>query len=291
MSDQAHYNTGVKPNWCKGCGNFAIWTGVKNALVELGLEPWQAVAVFGIGCHGHMVNFLEINGFEGLHGRPIPVAIGIKLANHSLPVIVSSGDGDCFGEGGNHFIHAARGNHDITVVVHDNQVYGLTTGQASPTSEHDYHSKSTPQGVIERPVNPITLALASHATYVARAFSGDIQQLTELVKKAMLLKGFALVDILQPCVTFNKLNTYRYFYDRVYKLEDTDHDPADPGAAYQRALEWGDSREQGGPGIPTGLFYQVSRPAYHEHVRGLTEPLVDQPVRTGHIRPLMEDLS
>lgn len=286
------YNSGVLPNWCQGCGNYAIWTALKTALVELGVEPWQAVVVLGIGCHGHLANFLRLNSFGGLHGRPVPVAVGIKLANPRLSVMVATGDGDCFGEGGNHFIHAARGNHDLTVIVHDNQVYGLTTGQTSPTSERGYQSKSTPSGVIEEPVNPIALALVSGATYVARAFSGDIKQLTELVKGAITHQGFAVVDVLQPCVSFNKLNTFKFFYDRVYKLEEDSYQPGNRVEAINRSFEWGGPRSAGGQGIPTGLFYQEEKPAYHEQVGVLREKtLVSRPIEPVDITSLMSQLS
>lgn len=292
MSVLKDFDSGVPPNWCQGCGNYAIWTALKNALVALAIEPWQAVVALGIGCHGHLVNFLEVNGFEGLHGRPIPVAVGIKLANHRLPVIVSTGDGDCLGEGGNHFIHAARGNHDLTVLIHDNQVYGLTTGQASPTSAKGYPSKSTPAGVIEEPVNPIALALVSGASYIARAFSGDSQQLTQLVKGAISHTGFAVVDVLQPCATFNKLNTYQYFYERVYRLEENNYQPSNRLEALKKAFEWGKPRSEGGTGIPTGLFYQLEKPAYHEQVSVLKEKtLVGRPVESVEIDDLMANLS
>jgi 2-oxoglutarate ferredoxin oxidoreductase subunit beta len=291
MVELSDYDTNIRPTWCRGCGNYAVWTGLKNSLKEEGIEPWQMVLVAGIGCHGHIINFTEVNCFEGLHGRPLPVARGVKLANPALTVIVSTGDGDCLGEGGNHFIHTARGNHDLAVIIHDNQVYGLTTGQASPTSERGVFSKSTPAGVIESPVNPIALAIISGATYVARGFSGDIDILTQLVKGAILHKGFAVVDVLQPCVAFNKLNTYKYFYDRVYKLEEDGHDPTDKFAALKRSLEWGQPRSRGGSGIPTGLFYRETKAVYHEQAEPRPDKApVSDPVKPVDVSALMEKL-
>jgi 2-oxoglutarate ferredoxin oxidoreductase subunit beta len=259
MSELEVYTTGIKPTWCPGCGNFGLWTGLKNALKQEEVKPWEAVVVAGIGCHAHLVNFTETNGFIGLHGRPLPVARGIKLANPELLVIVSTGDGDCLGEGGNHYLHTARGNHDIVVLIHDNQVYGLTTGQTSPTSLQDFQSKSTPLGNPDKPINPIALALASGATYVARGFAGEVKHLTELMVGAIQHKGFAVVDVLQPCVSFNKLNTFKYFKERVYCLEEEKYQPDNRLKALERSLEWGKR-------IPLGLFYQEEKPAFHERV-------------------------
>jgi 2-oxoglutarate ferredoxin oxidoreductase subunit beta len=259
MSELEVYTTGIKPTWCPGCGNFGLWTGFKSALKQEGVKPWEAVVVAGIGCHGHVVNFTQVNTFQGLHGRPLPLGRGIKLVNPELLVIVSTGDGDCLGEGGNHYLHTARGNHDLVVVIHDNQVYGLTTGQTSPTSLQDFQSKSTPLGNPDKPTNPIALALVSGATYVARAFAGDVEHLTQLMVGAIKHKGFAVVDVLQPCVSFNKLNTFKYFSERVYRLEDGEYDPSDRLKALDKSFEWGER-------IPIGLFYQEEKLAFHERV-------------------------
>jgi 2-oxoglutarate ferredoxin oxidoreductase subunit beta len=263
------YETGVIPNWCPGCGNFGLWQALKEALVDLRVDPGEAVLVAGIGCHGHINNFTKVSSFEGLHGRPIPVATGVKLANGALRVIVSTGDGDCLGEGGNHFVHAARRNHDITVLIHDNASYSLTTGQASPTSPAGYPSKSTPFGKIEEPLNPIALAIASGATFVARGFVGDAAHLKDLMKKAIAHRGFSVVDVLQPCVVFNKEFTFEYYQKRVWKIEKPDQERE---KAFGRALIWGER-------IPIGVFYEEKSLSYEEKVERIREKsLVRQPL-------------
>lgn len=256
--------TGYKPTWCPGCGNWSILMALKQALDDLQLNPCRLVVVFGIGCSGNMNDFLNAYSFHALHGRAIPNAIGIKLANHQLPVIAVVGDGDCYGEGGNHLIHACRGNHDITVLVHDNRVYGLTTGQAAPTAQKGFQSKSTPTGIIEEELNPLTLALTQGATFVAQAFAGDLISLKEIIKQAILHKGLSLVNVLQPCVTFNKINTYEYYQKRVYKLE----------AYYQRdnldsALK--KAQEMKNEKYPTGVLYQVIKPTFIDQLSQLKE--------------------
>jgi 2-oxoglutarate/2-oxoacid ferredoxin oxidoreductase subunit beta len=255
------YNTEKFPTWCPGCGDYAIWAAMKQAFVELNLAPHRFVIVFGIGCSGNMANFVHAYGFHGLHGRPVPVAEGIKIANHKLPVIVVAGDGDSYGEGLNHLLHAARGNQDLTMVVHDNQVYGLTTGQTSPTSEHKTKTHSTPDGVIEEPVNPLGLTILQGASFVARAFAGDIPYLTDIFKQAIAHKGFSLVDIFQPCVTFNKTNTYDWFREKIYKLDNKNHNKDDKKAALDKALE--------SDKLPIGVFYQHRRPTYQEEIATL----------------------
>ncbi|MFH0952058.1 MAG: thiamine pyrophosphate-dependent enzyme [Patescibacteria group bacterium] len=270
-----------QPTWCPGCGNHSIWLSLKQSITSLGLNPEEVVVSYGVGCSGNETNTLKTYGFHSLHGRPIPPAEGVKLTNHKLKVIAVSGDGDAYSEGMSHFIYSMRGNHDITYIVHDNQIYGLTTGQTSPTSAKGTVTKTTPDGSIEEPVNPIALALTVGATFVARGFSGDNKQLTGLITAAIKHKGFSLVDVFQPCVTFNKVNTFPWFFQRVYKLEDTDHKTDDYNAAWEKSHEMGDK-------IPTGIFYQVTKPAYHEQVRVLKEkPLIEQPVK---VRDLSEDL-
>ncbi len=260
----------IRPDWCPGCGDFGVLNALQRALAELKLEPDNVLIVSGIGCSSNLPGFTTTYGFHGIHGRTLPVATAAKLANHELTVIAVAGDGDAYGIGMGHFIHAMRRNPDITLIVMNNQIYGLTTGQASPTSLKGHKTKSTPYGVIDEPINPIALAIAGGATYVARGFSGDPQHLAMLIKNGILHKGFALVDVFSPCVTFNKLNTYDWFRQRIYKLEETGHDPKNIMEAFKKALEFG-------PRIPIGLFYVTEKPAYHELFEAIAEkPLVKQ---------------
>ena len=264
------------PNWCPGCGNYGIQAALKNAIVELGLDTSSLVIATGIGCGSKINHWVKCYGFEGLHGRPLPVATGIKLANPSLTVLAAGGDGDGYGLGMGHFIHSMRRNLDITYIVQNNQIYGLTTGQTSPTSGKGTRTKSTPAGSIELPVNPIALALVSGATYVARGYAGDVPHLTALIAGAIAHHGFALVDVLQPCVTFNKIDTYDFFAKRVYKLEAAEGWTSDAGmglaAAVEKAREWGDK-------IPIGLFYREERPTYEDEEVGFKGGL--RPVDVG----------
>jgi 2-oxoglutarate ferredoxin oxidoreductase subunit beta len=261
----------TKPTWCPGCGDFGVVAAVELAVKKLQIPSHDVVIVSGIGCSSNLPHFLSSYGFHGIHGRALPVAEGVRWANHGLTVIATGGDGDGFGIGAGHFVHTMRRNVDMTYVTMDNQIYGLTTGQASPTSMMGAKTKSTPTGVIENPLDPIALALASGATYVARGFSGDVKHMADLVAQGIQHKGFAFVDALSPCVTYNKLNTFDWFRQRVYKLESAGHDPSDLTKAWQRALEWGDK-------IPIGLFYKTDRPTYEELEEVLTAgPLVSQP--------------
>ncbi len=245
------------PTWCPGCGDWGIGMAIKSSLTQLGMDPSSLAVVFGIGCSGNMNDFLNAYAIHSLHGRALPNAVGMKLANHKMPVIVIAGDGDTYGEGGNHFLHACRGNHDITLIVHDNGVYGLTTGQVAPTANKGAKSKSTPTGIIETPVFPLTLALTQGATFVGQSFAGDLPHMVDTIKKGITHKGFSLVNILQPCVTFNKVNTYQYYIKRSYKLPEN-HDPKDYKQAIDRALEMNNER------YPLGVLYQVEKPVYHE---------------------------
>lgn len=269
-------------NWCPGCGNFGIWTAFKRAAV---LEKWDntnTAIVAGIGCHGHINNFIKLTSFEGLHGRPIPVASGVKMANNKLNVFVFTGDGDCLAEGGNHFIHAARRNQNITVILHDNAIYGLTTGQTSPRSPHGYKSKSTPAGNLDNPLNPLSLAITAGATFVARVYSGDVPRLTELIIKANQHQGFAVLQILQPCVTFNKEYSHIFFQENIYQL-DNNYNPQDKQAAFAKSLEWGIER------IPVGILYQVSEPTYEEQMPQIKDkPLIGMPVKKRNINELLQ---
>jgi len=260
---------GQTPAWCPGCGNFAILKTFKDAMVELGIEPYQFTMVSGIGQAAKFPHYIRCNTFNGLHGRALPVATGIRLANHEMPVIVSTGDGDCYGEGGNHFIHGIRRNINVKLFVHDNQIYGLTKGQPSPTSMEGMVTKNQPFGVFSEQLNPMALAVALDCSFVARGFAGDIEQLKLLIKAAIQHKGFSLLDILQPCVTFNKINTYEWYKQRVYHIE-PEYDPEDRVEAFRRALEWGER-------IPTGIIYKNNRPVLEERIPILKgAPLVRQ---------------
>lgn len=249
---------GRTPAWCPGCGNFAILRAFKESFVEMGIEPHQLTIVSGIGQAGKFPHYLKCNTFNGLHGRTLPVATGIKLANHEMLVIAEAGDGDCYGEGGNHLIHAMRRNIGVKLFIHDNQIYGLTKGQASPTSMEGMVTKNQPFGVLSEQLNPMAMAIALDCSFVARGYAGDSTHLKGLIKEAVNHKGFALLDILQPCVTFNKTNTYEWYRNRVYHIE-TDYNPEDRVKAFEKALEWGDR-------IPIGIIYRHNRPTYEELV-------------------------
>ncbi len=261
---------GQTPAWCPGCGNFGILKTFKDAVVELGIEPHQFTMVSGIGQAGKFPHYLKCNTFNGLHGRTLPVATGMKLANHEMLVIAVAGDGDCYGEGGNHLNHAIRRNINVKLFVHDNQIYGLTKGQASPTSMEGMKTKTQPFGVFSEQLNPLALAIALDCSFVARSFSGDMPHLKGIIKEAINHKGFSLVDILQPCVTFNKINTFEWYKQRVYHIEQ-EYNPEDRVKAFERALEWGDK-------IPLGIIYRKNRPILEERVPIiLDKPLVKQP--------------
>lgn len=266
----ADLQTPEKNTWCPGCGNFGILMAFKRAIVELDLERNQVLLVSGIGCHGKMVDYVNINGFHGIHGRVIPIATGIKLVNPDLKVVGFSGDADCYDEGFEHFTHVMRRNVDITLIVHDNMVLGLTAGQATATSMKGFKTKSTPFGTISIPLNPIAHALVSNGTFVARGFAGDMVHLQRLMVEAMRPRGFAFIDVFQPCVTFNYLNTYDWYKQRVYKLEEKGHDPTDRRKALEKSFEWGDN-------IPIGVFYKEERPTFLDEMPHAKEnPLLKQ---------------
>jgi 2-oxoglutarate ferredoxin oxidoreductase subunit beta len=254
VEDYGHYETA----WCPGCGNFGILNAVKKALAASGLRPDQVLFVSGIGQAGKAPHYLNANVFNGLHGRSLPVATGAKLANPDLTVIVESGDGCNYGEGGNHLLAAIRRNIDVTLLVHDNQVYGLTKGQASPTSEEGFVTKAQPGGVVSNPFNPIAVAVAMQANFVARGFVGMLDHLADTIRQAIAHPGFALVDILQPCVSFNRLNTYDWYKERVRPLPDK-YEPTYWEGAVQVAMEWGNI-------IPVGVIYRNSRPPFRERL-------------------------
>src|SRR3990170_3386489 len=270
------YKSEIKPTWCPGCGDFAVLRALQTAIHALQLEPWNVVIVSGIGCSSNLPHFLSTYGFHAIHGRAVAVAEGTKLANPDLHVIVTGGDGDGYGIGVGHFIHAMRRNFDITYIVMNNQIYGLTTGQASPTSEKGMKTKSTPiEGVIENPIDPIALAITAGATYVARGFSGDAKGLGDLVQRGIAHKGFSLVDCLSPCVTYNKVNTYDFFRERVYDLKEEGHDPSNLSAALAKAVEWPLKQRDR---VPLGVFYETDDvPTYEELEPGYRKgPLLKQ---------------
>lgn len=251
--------------WCPGCGNFPILNIVKMALAELDILPQNVVMCSGIGQAAKTPHYLRVNYFNGLHGRSLPPATAIKIANPQLTVIAESGDGDTYGEGGNHFLHAIRRNPDIINIVHNNMVYGLTKGQASPTSEKGMKTPVQVGGVVMEPFNPLATAITLGATFVARVFSGDIMQSKEIIKAAIQHKGYALVDVFQPCVVFNKQNTYQWFKQNTYYLDET-HDKADK----MKALELAFQLEH----MPLGILYQeTGRSSYETLVRTGQESL------------------
>ena len=255
----------VDPDWCPGCGDFGVLAAVQKALVELQIPNHSVATVSGIGCSSNFPGFINTYGMHTLHGRSLPVASGLKLANHDLTVLVTGGDGDGFGIGVGHFVHAMRRNINLTYMVLDNQIYGLTTGQTSPTSRVGMKTKSSPYGNMDTPVNPLTLALSAGATFVGRGFSGEQKHLTELIKQAIQHKGFSFLDIFSPCVTYNKDNTFQWFRPRVKKLEeDAAYDSTNWIGAMERATQWGEI-------IPIGKFYErTDLPTLEE-----TEPVLD----------------
>jgi 2-oxoglutarate/2-oxoacid ferredoxin oxidoreductase subunit beta len=285
--DKSIYDMGdIDIAWCPGCGNYHILNSLKQALADLDLRPQDVVIASGIGQAAKVPHYLYCNAFNGLHGRSIPPATAIKASNPGLTVISESGDGDQYGEGGNHMIHAMRRNPDITVIVHDNMVYGLTKGQASPTSQEGFKAPIQPDGVFEEPFNPIALGVAMDASFVARANAGDEAQTTEILKKAIIHRGFSLVDVFQPCVTFNKINTYRWFKDNSYYLPD-DYDPTDRMAAFAKALE---TQKR-----PLGVIYVSPSPKriFHEATGVYATdptPLYEREVDWGRLHAAIEAL-
>jgi 2-oxoglutarate ferredoxin oxidoreductase subunit beta len=280
MATHRDYTNDVRPTWCPGCGDFGIWNALKRGLPQAGLEPHRVMMVTGIGCGSKMADYMRINGLHTLHGRTLAVATGYKLANHEMSVICVHGDGDAWGEGGNHFLSAVRRNIGLVDLVENNHIYGLTKGQYSPTSRQGVVTRTSPQGALEQPVNPLALAIIQGATFVARGFSLDIAQLTDLIVAAMSHRGYALIDVMQVCASFNRSMDYDWYRQRVFKVEDEGHDPSDRLAALQLALNYPE-----GDRIPSGILYRnESTPAYEEGVATLgAGALAGQPLRT---RPL-----
>jgi 2-oxoglutarate ferredoxin oxidoreductase subunit beta len=253
------YKSGVKPTWCPGCGDFGVLNAVYNAMRAKGYAPENVVLVSGIGCSSRLPFFSSTYGFHTVHGRTMPIATGIKVANPNLTVLALGGDGDAFAIGGGHFIHAARRNLDICYVIMDNAIYGLTKGQTSPTSMVGFVTKTTPNGTPDRPVNPLQLALASGATFVARAFSGKPKELADLIVQGVEHHGFAVIDAYSPCPTFNKVNTFKFYRDEAVELP-RDHDPSDPQQAWARAA----SQDP----VYLGLLYRSeSEGSFEDHIR------------------------
>lgn len=282
MNTQEYDRENTDISWCPGCGNFAILKILKQALTELAIAPQQLVIASGIGQAAKTPHYLRTNFVNGLHGRALPVALAIKSAHPALTVVAEGGDGDMYGEGGNHFMHAVRRNPDLTHLVHNNMVYGLTKGQASPTSQPGFITPLQARGVTQEPFNPLSVAIALNASFVARVFVGAFDQAVAVFKAAIRHRGYALVDILQPCVTFNKLNTYEWFDTHTYPLEG-DHDPADRQAAFARACET--------KLLPLGIFYRVEGrktfeeqlPAYQDN----PQPLYRRPLDAARLQALI----
>jgi 2-oxoglutarate ferredoxin oxidoreductase subunit beta len=276
--------TGHDPQWCPGCGNFDLLDCVKQALCELNVEPQRVIFAAGIGQASKLGFSVRANLFNGLHGRALPVALGLKMANHTAPVLAVSGDGCFYAEGGNHFIHAVRRNLNIAILASDNRVYGLTKGQASPTSPPDFASRANPEGVGAQPLNPALLALVCGATFVARTFTGSKAEVVDLVKRAMQHRGTSFLDIMSPCVSFNKVNTFAWYKKRVRPLG-PEHDPANREAAIKLALAADEET------IPTGVYYQVERPVFEDHLGALRgAPIAERTLgyKPERVRPLFE---
>lgn len=272
--------------WCPGCGNFGILNAVKKTLAKLDRHPKDILLVSGIGQAAKLPHYVRCNCFNGLHGRALPVAAAAKIANRNLTVLVTTGDGDCYGEGGNHLIHNIRRNTDITVIVHDNQIYGLTKGQASPTTDPDYVTKVQTEGVILEPFHPLEMAIALGAGFVARGYSLDTEHLSWLIGEGIKHKGLSLIDVLQPCVSFNKKNTYEWYTQRVYKVnDDGSYNPEDKMAAYEKSHEWGDR-------IPIGIIYKTEKETYEEK-RGLSQgvPLVEEQIEDIDITSILSEFT
>ncbi|MFD1735895.1 2-oxoacid:ferredoxin oxidoreductase subunit beta [Bacillus salitolerans] len=270
MATFKDFRNSVKPNWCPGCGDFSVQAAIQRAAANVGLEPEQLAVVSGIGCSGRISGYINAFGFHGIHGRSLPIAQGVKMANKDLTVIASGGDGDGFAIGLGHTIHAIRRNIDVTYIVMDNQIYGLTKGQTSPRSEVGFKTKSTPQGSIEPALNVMEMALTAGATFVAQSFSTDLKELTALIEAGINHKGFSLINVFSPCVTYNKVNTYDWFKENLVKLSDIEgYDPHSKMKAMTTLME--------NKGLVTGLIYQnKDQKSYQELVTGYSETPLSQ---------------
>jgi len=275
------YESSYKNQWCPGCGNFGILEAMKAALVSLKIPPEQLLIVSGIGQAAKTPHFLKCNMFHALHGRALPLATGAKMANHNLKILVNSGDGDCYGEGGNHFMHAIRRNVDLTLLVHNNKTYGLTKGQASPTSDFGMVTPLQLHGVISESFNPLAVALSLGAGFVARGFSGNMEHLSRLIQEGISHKGFSLIDILQPCVSYNRINTYDWYKKKVYDLFEENYVPDNFEKAMNLARQWDEK-------IPIGIIYKEEKPTFTDRIKVLNQgPLISQKYDSGRLQTLM----
>lgn len=265
MATLKDFRNNIKPNWCPGCGDFSVQAAIQRAAANVGLEPEQLAVVSGIGCSGRISGYINAYGFHGVHGRSLPIAQGLKMANRELTVLAAGGDGDGFAIGMGHTVHAIRRNIDITYIVMDNQIYGLTKGQTSPRSAEGFKTKSTPSGSIESALSPLEVALAAGATFIAQSFSSNLKQLTSLIEQGMQHKGFSFINVFSPCVTFNKVNTYEWFKENIVDLEETpDYDPSNRVMAMNKIMETNS--------LVTGLIYQdKSKKSYEDMVTGFKE--------------------
>lgn len=282
MTTVKELGTYAQNTWCPGCGNFGMLTSIKKALVQLkdeGLDLDNVVLVSGIGCHAKIADYVNLNSFYSIHGRVPPPMTGIKLANPDLTVVGHAGDGDAYGEGIEHLIFSAKRNINMTFIVHNNRVYGLTTGQFTPTSPTGFQGRSTPRGSSEEPLNPIELMLSAGATFVARGYTRKMEHLQLLIKAAINHEGFSFIDVLQPCFTF--FNTYDFYNKRVYEFTKQDHDSSDREAAFAKAREWAYGE---GEQIPIGIFYQVKKPTYEQR---LLKGRIPVQLTPGDIKPLL----
>jgi len=284
MVTMENYECKYENKWCPGCGNFGILASMKDAFVRLDIPPEKLLIISGIGQAAKTPHFLKCNLFHSLHGRALAIATGAKMANHDLNIVVNSGDGDCYGEGGNHFMNAIRRNVNLTLLVHNNKVYGLTKGQASPTSDMGMVTKVQRHGVVMESFNPLAVTLSLGAGFVARGFSGNEAQLSKLIQAGMKFKGFALIDILQPCVSFNQINTFGWYKKRVYDLEEEGYAPDDLQKAISLSFQWGDR-------IPTGIIYRKESPSFTERIGMVKEgPLVDREYDPEKLQELLSSL-
>ncbi|UTR10795.1 MULTISPECIES: 2-oxoacid:ferredoxin oxidoreductase subunit beta [Evansella] len=276
MATFKDFRNNVKPNWCPGCGDFSVQAAIQRAAANVGITPDDLAVVSGIGCSGRISGYINSYGFHGIHGRSLPIAQGVKMANRDLTVIASGGDGDGFAIGMGHTIHAIRRNIDVTYIVMDNQIYGLTKGQTSPRSEMGFKTKSTPNGSIESALGVMELALSAGAGFVAQSFSSDLKELTSLIEQGIEHKGFSLINVFSPCVTFNKVNTYDWFKENLTSLSDIEgYDPADRASAMSTLIKHN--------GLVKGLIYQdKEKPSYESLVSGFKdEPLASQDLELG----------
>lgn len=282
FNDPTSLDSPIRPTWCPGCGNFSIWLSLKTTVAQLNIPREKIVIVFDVGCSGNMADYFKLYGFHSLHGRAIPPAVGIKLANHDLKVIVVIGDGGGYGEGLTHYLNEMRGNHDITVIVHNNHRYSLTTGQMSPTTAKGTKTKSTPYGSIERELNPVALSLVNHATFVAREFAVDTKSVIQTFLNAIKHPGFSVIDVLQPCMVFNPEMDTRWYMEHIVKLTELNHQATDKQAALIQSLRQDK--------LPVGIFWQdTSQKPYHEEDITLQKgPLIAQPHDHIDINPLLE---